>query len=164
MANLFEPEFDESQDQPGFRHRRAKLGEQAGSERLGASVYELPPGEAAFPMHYHLGNEELLIALAGRPTLRTPDGERELEEGEAVAFPVGERGAHQIVNRGEEPARVLIVSEMIAPEIVVRPESGKLSAFGRPPGSRGEGMHGVFFERDSVPFWEGEEPPPRPDE
>ena len=62
MANLFEPEFDEVE-----RAARAsaggapQLGRQAGAERLGASLYEMPPGEAAFPYHYHLGNEEMLI-------------------------------------------------------------------------------------------------------
>ena len=53
---------------------------------LGASVYELPPdGYAVY--HFHHGSEELLIVLRGRPTLRTPDGERQLDEGEAVYFP-----------------------------------------------------------------------------
>jgi uncharacterized cupin superfamily protein len=162
MANLFDPKFDADHDRPGFGYRRARLGRQAGSERLGASLYELAPGQAQWPMHYHLANEELLIVLSGRPSLRTPDGERELAEGEVVALPVGERGAHQIVNRSEEPVRVLIVSEMMGPEIVVRPESGKLSAFGGAPGARDEGMHEVFFSRDAVEFWEGEPPPPKP--
>ena len=61
MANLFEPEFDAEQDRPGFSWRRARLGRQAGGERLGASLFELPPGQAAFPLHFHLANEELLI-------------------------------------------------------------------------------------------------------
>lgn len=164
MANLFDPDFDQEQKQDGFRNKRAKLGAQAGSERLGASLFELEPGQAAFPLHYHLGNEEMLIVVRGRPTLRTGDGERELAEGELLAFPTGERGAHQVINRSSEPVRILIVSEMLSPDIVVRPESGKISAFGRPPGGDGEGMHGVYFERDSVPFWDGEEPPPPADD
>jgi uncharacterized cupin superfamily protein len=160
MANLFEPEFDAESDRPGFTYRRARLGRQAGSERLGASLFELAPGQAQFPLHYHLGNEELLIVVTGTPTLRTADGERELREGQVVALPVGERGVHQIVNRTQRPVRILLVSEMVGPDIVVRPESGKLSAFGRAPGSADEGMHEVFFLRDAVEFWEGEEPPP----
>jgi uncharacterized cupin superfamily protein len=160
MANLFDPEFDAESDRPGFTYRRARLGRQAGSERLGASLFELQPGQAQFPLHYHLGNEEMLIVVTGSPTLRTADGERELREGEVVALPVGERGVHQIVNRTQRPVRILLVSEMIGPDIVVRPESGKLSAFGRAPGSADEGMHEVFFLRDAVEFWEGEEPPP----
>ena len=159
-VNLFEPTFEESTEQVGFTRRRALLGRQAGARDLGASLFELDPGSAQFPLHYHLGNEELLIVISGRPSLRTLDGDRELEEGEVVAFPRGEAGAHQVVNRSPEPVRILIVSEMNSPEVVVRPESGKLSAFGRPPGGRGEGMHDVFFRRDAVDFWEGEEPPP----
>jgi uncharacterized cupin superfamily protein len=111
-------------------------------------------------MHYHLGNEEMLLVISGTPSLRVLDGERELRTGEVVSFPRGEVGAHQIVNRGEKEARILLISEMNAPEVVVRPESGKLSALGRPPGGRGEGMHRVFHQSDEVSFWEGEDPPP----
>lgn len=160
MANLFEPEFEESSERPGFSWQRAALGRQAGAERLGASLFALPPGQAAFPLHYHLGNEEMLIVIAGTPSLRTLDDERELAVGEVLSFPRGEVGAHQIVNRGEQEARILLISEMNAPEVVVRPESGKLSALGRPPGGRGEGMHKVFHQSDEVSFWEGEDPPP----
>jgi uncharacterized cupin superfamily protein len=159
-ANVFEPEFDADREGPVHTHRRARLGHQAGAERLGASLYELPPGEAAWPIHYHLANEEMLIVLSGRPSLRTVDAERELDEGEVVACPVGERGSNQVVNRSGEPVRVLIVSEMVAPDIVRRPESGKLSACERAPGSQDQGFRAEFFERDAVGFWEGEEPPP----
>jgi uncharacterized cupin superfamily protein len=160
MANLFDPNFESSSEQPGFSRQRAALGRQAGAERLGASLFALAPGQAAFPLHYHLGNEEMLIVIAGSPSLRTLDGERELVTGEVVSFPRGETGAHQIVNRSDREARILLISEMNAPEVVVRPESGKLSALGRPPGSRGEGMHKVFHQSDEVSFWEGEDPPP----
>ena len=160
MASLFEPEFDESSERQGFSWRRAPLARQAGAERLGASLFALPPGEALFPLHFHLGNEELLIVLDGAPSLRTLGGERVLEAGEVVSFPRGEDGAHQVVNRSDSEARILVISEMNSPEVVVRPESGKIDAMGRPPGGRGEGIRHVFFERDETPFWEGENPPP----
>jgi uncharacterized cupin superfamily protein len=163
VANVFEPEFGDRHDRPGFGYRRARLGRELEAERLGASLYEIEPGQAIWPLHYHLANEELVIVLAGRPSLRTPDGERELADGEVVAFPRGESGAHQIVNRSDEPTRVLIVSEMNAPDIVVRPESGKVSAFGCAPGEAGAGLHDVYFRRDAADFWESEEsPPPSP--
>ena len=159
-ANVFDPSFDGDSDGPVYSFRRARLGRQAGAERLGASLYELPPGEAPWPIHYHLANEEMMVVLRGRPSLRTLDAERQLAEGEVVACPVGEDGASQVVNRSGEAVRVLIVSEMVAPEIVRRPESGKLSAMEDAPGSREEGYQGAFFERDAVGFWDGEEPPP----
>jgi len=163
MANLFEPEFDQSSEQPGFSWRRAKLAHQSGGEKLGASLFALPPGEAIYPLHYHLGNEELLLVIEGSPSLRTADGERVLERGEVVAFRRGEEGAHQVVNRSEADARILVISEMNAPEVVIRPESGKVSALGTPPGYRGEDVvHKVFHERDEAPFWEGEDPPEAP--
>src|SRR3954462_14623490 len=134
MANLFDPEWDGGQERAGFTYRRAKLGSQAGAERLGASLYELPPGEAAFPYHFHSGNEELLVIVSGRPSLRTEDGWRELSEGEVVSFARGQKGAHQVCNRSDEAARMLVVSEMNAPEVVAQPDSGKLLAATRPPG------------------------------
>jgi uncharacterized cupin superfamily protein len=160
MTNLYEPEFDESSERTGFEWRRATLARQAGGERLGASLFAMAPGEALFPLHYHLANEELLFVIDGAPSLRTPDGERVLERGEVLSFPRGAEGAHQIVNRSGDEARVLIVSEMNAPEIVVRPESGKVDAMGRPPGRRSEAIRKVFYERDEVELWDGEEPPP----
>ncbi len=163
MANIFEPEFDSGMDREGFEIKRAQMGPPAGAERLGASMFELAPGSAAFPMHFHLGNEEMLIVLSGCPVLRTLEGERELAAGEVVGFPVGEAGAHQVVNRSTDPVRILLISEMNAPDVVIRPESQKLSAFGRPPGSSAEGIHDVYFRRDSVDMWDGELPPPPAD-
>ena len=65
---------------------------------LGATVYELPP-DGYVVYHFHHGSEELLIVLRGRPTLRTPDGERQLDEGDVVYFPTGPEGAHGLTNR-----------------------------------------------------------------
>ena len=90
LTNVFEPEWDAERDAPPFRWRRARLGKQAGARDLGASLFEVPPGAATFPLHAHFANEELLVVLSGRPTLTTRAGERELAPGEVVAFPAGE--------------------------------------------------------------------------
>jgi len=65
-----------------------------GGELLGASLYELPSGQATFPFHWHWATEELLIVVASQVTLRTPDGERELNAGDVVPFPRGLAGGH----------------------------------------------------------------------
>ena len=49
---------------------------------------------------------------------------------------------------------------MRAPDVVVRPESGKLMAFGDPPGRQEDGIFDVYFRRDAGKFWDGEPPPP----
>jgi uncharacterized cupin superfamily protein len=159
LANAFEPDFDTEEDDPGFSYRRARLGRQAGARRLGASLYEIPPGQATFPYHAHSANEEMLIVLGGRPSLRTPEGWRELDEGEVVAFPVGPDGAHQVMNRTGEPARLLVISEMNAPEVSFYPDSDKILAGTRPPGGKGEGLFDSFRLSDAVDYFEGESPP-----
>ena len=107
VPNALEPQWDAEQDRGPFRWRRARVGKQAGAHELGASVFELEPGGATFPLHAHHANEEMLVVLAGRPTLRTLHGERALEEGEVVCFLAGREGAHRVENRSDAPARIL---------------------------------------------------------
>jgi uncharacterized cupin superfamily protein len=159
MPNALRPDFDEHSDREGFSIRGESVGLKAGGERLGASVYELPPGQSNCPYHYHLANEEMLVVLRGTPDLRTPDGWRRLEEGEVVAFPVGERGAHQVMNRTGGNVRVLIVSEMRYPEVPVYPDSGKVGVREHAPGSGRDGMRFNFHPDDHRDYWDGESAP-----
>jgi uncharacterized cupin superfamily protein len=155
VANVFEPSFDEGE--PGGP-RRSRLGWQAGTERLGISLYELPAGERRGAYHYQHANEEMLVVLSGSPHLRTPDGLRQLGVGEVVAFARGERGAHKLENRTNEPAHYLMLSEMNAPDVMVYPDSGKVGVISRPPGSRGDEAELAAWFRisDQVDYWEGE--------
>ncbi len=133
MANVFEPEWTDRND-AGLAARTARVGAEAGAERLGATVYEIAPGEAGSPFHAHHGNEELIVVLAGNPTLRTAGRERALAVGEVVACPVGRRGAHQMRNDTDEPVRVLVVSTMVYPDVVEMLDSDKILAQSAPPG------------------------------
>jgi len=151
-ANLFDDELEEGFDREGFRHRGAAIGEQAGTSRIGASLYEVEPGQATCPYHWHAGNEEMLLVLSGTLAVRTPEGEREVDAGEVIAFPRGERGGHQLIARGDQPARFLMVSELNRPDIVVYPDSGKV-------GVRAEGLRFNFRTADAVDYFDGEEPP-----
>jgi uncharacterized cupin superfamily protein len=95
-------------DDEGVRGER--LLERAPEDRLRSAVWELDPGKASGRYHVHHATEELLVVLRGRPTLRTPDGERQLEEGDVVHFPTGPAGAHQVVNRTESVVRFLMAA------------------------------------------------------
>lgn len=156
MANLNDPRFTE-RDRDGFRSLRWHVGDEAGSQRLGASLWQVPPGEAAYPYHRHYIDEELIVVLAGRPSLRAPDGWRELAEGEVVAFRIGEEGAHQLVNRTEEPVRFLSISTAGTSDICVYPDSNKLGVYG----VTNEELRELYRRSDAVDYWEGEEPPER---
>src|ERR671931_1814551 len=123
MSNLNDPLEPPPDGIPAVR-----LAERAGSEYLGASLYELQPGQEMV-FHYHLQREELLIVLAGRVDLRTAKGWEEIGEGEVVAFPRGERGAHGYRNNSDSPARVLMISEMDGPNISVYPDTNQIGMF-----------------------------------
>ncbi len=159
MPNINDPVFDEPREQPGFQCLRARLSRQAGSERLGLSLWEIPPGEAAYPYHYHLTEEELVLVLEGRPSLRTPAGWCQLEQGEVLAFPRGESGAHQFDNRTQETVRFLSVSTSGEPDIVLYPDSGKLGACERL--ADGGGLRTMFRLAEIVDYYDGEQPPRR---
>jgi uncharacterized cupin superfamily protein len=157
VPNINEPEFDEPREHDGFRALRARLGRQAGSERLGLSLWEIAPGEAAYPYHFHFTEEELVIVLEGTPSLRTPDGWRELAEGEVIAFLRGEAGGHQLVNRSPARVRFLALSTSGEPDVVSYPDSGKLGAYERLPA--GGGLRAMFRIEDAVDYYDGERPP-----
>lgn len=160
MANVYDPVFDDDRDAPGFAARRARIGRQAGARRLGASLWELPPGQAAYPYHLHLTEEELLVILTGTPALRGADGWRRLAAGETVVFPPGVDGGHQIVNDTDAPVRFLAISTNGEPDIVLYPDEGKVCAADRHPDGD---VHKWFWRtEDAVDYWDGIEPPSPP--
>ena len=112
-----------------------------------------PPGEKSFPYHYEWGNEEWLLVVSGRPTLRTPEGEHELEPGDVVCFAEGPDGAHQVQNGTDEPVRIVFLSTKRFPAVAVYPDSDKLGIW-----IAGEGKQdSLIVRRDSeVDYWEGE--------
>ena len=128
------------------------IGKRLGARLLGGTLYELPPDEKTWPYHYELGCEEWLIALSGRPTLRTPEGERELEPGDVAVFPEGPEGAHQVTNRSDEPCRVLILSSKSPLAVVHYPDSGKIGVW-----TQGDGYQAMLRNEPRLDYWEGED-------
>ena len=157
MPNIYRPSFEEGPRPRGFSSRRARIGYELGSELVGCSLWEIPPGEAAYPYHYHLADEELVIVVRGRPTLRMADGLRELEEGEVIRFALGDDGAHQIINRSQDTVTFLAVSSNGRTDVVVYPDSDKLGMGERLP--KGGGLRAFFQREDAVDYWHREQPP-----
>ncbi len=122
--------------------RVVRIAEGAGSEHLGANVYELQPGDEMV-FHYHVAREELLVVLAGSLDLRAATGWETLPEGEVVAFPRGARGAHGYRNAGTAPVRVLMISEMNGPNVSVYPDLDRIGVFDE--GVRARRQFGALF-------------------
>ena len=153
LENVFEPgEWDDYGPGPaGWCTKPRRLVRTPG-RRLTMSVYVLEPGERHLPYHFHHGAEELLLVLEGTPTLRTPEGERQLNEGDVVCFPRGKAGAHQVWNGSDSPIRVLMLSTLVVPDIVEFLDTGKV-------GARSAAGERIMFGRPGpeLDYWEGEE-------
>ncbi|HZP74201.1 MAG TPA: cupin domain-containing protein [Gaiellaceae bacterium] len=147
-VNLFDVDLQTDEDDaPGYAVKYLRVGPLIGAEQLGLSVYELAPGNSICPYHYENAEEEWLIVLVGRPTLRTPHGERELGPWDCAFFPTGEEGAHKVTNRTDETVRVCIWSNRLAVATSVYPDSDKVGAW--PPGK-------LFRLGDAVEYFTGE--------
>jgi uncharacterized cupin superfamily protein len=134
-VNLFTDDWDELDDWSGGGGKSRRLVERG--PQLGASVYELGPGNSTV-YHFHHGSEELLLVLRGRPTLRAPDGERVLSEGEVVHFPTGPDGAHGLRNDTEEPTRFVVAGIRVSPEVAEYPDLKQITAQARTGSQTGE--------------------------
>jgi uncharacterized cupin superfamily protein len=151
-VNLKAPEFTyDEEDPPGFRAGMFRFGPLLEAKQMGASVYELPPGEALCPYHYEYAEEEWLIALEGRPSVRHPGGTEQLEPWDAVLFETGPAGAHQVRNDTGETVRVLMFSTVEHPAATVYPDSDKIAVW------TGNKDDDVIVRRSSgVDYFDGE--------
>jgi uncharacterized cupin superfamily protein len=109
-----------------FGSRYRPLTDRGGGSRIGVAVEELPPGRQSCPAHYHLLEEEHLLVLEGRATLRLGERTYEIKAGDYVCFPAGQKAAHALINDGTAPCRFLIIGERNPNDVIVYPDSGKV--------------------------------------
>jgi uncharacterized cupin superfamily protein len=119
-----------------------------GGRKIGVSYEELPPGKQSVPFHYHMLEEEHIVALEGEATLRLGAERFRIKAGDYVGFPAGRRLGHCLINDSEAPFRFLMIGDREPNEVCVYPDSGKVivSALGR----------AVFREGEPLDYWEGE--------
>jgi uncharacterized cupin superfamily protein len=141
----------ETGDPAGFRSGMLRTGPGLGAQRTGASAYRLPPGEAICPYHYEYGEEEWLLVLSGRPSLRHPGGTDVLEPLDLVYFAEGPEGAHLVRNETDSDVHVIMFSTRSHPAMAVYPDSGKIGVW------TGNKDDDVLARRPvNVDYWDGE--------
>jgi uncharacterized cupin superfamily protein len=151
-VSIAAPDFRYDDDDPeGFRSGLFRPGKELGAKLTGASVYDIPPGQALCPYHYEFGEEEWALVLQGTATLRTPEGSESFGPMELAFFPTGPDGAHLIRNDTDQALRVLMFSNVIHPTATAYPDSDKVGVW---TGFEGED---VMVERSkNVPYFHGE--------
>ena len=152
--NVFDaPAEYDSSDPEGYRAGGHRFGPKIGAARMGATVYELPPGQALCPYHYE-SEEEWLLVLQGELTLRHPEGEDVLGPGDITAFPVGPAGAHKTTNNGTETVRMVMFATVDPIGYAAYPDSNKIAFWSD---SSDPADHRIRVRRgENVDYYDGE--------
>jgi uncharacterized cupin superfamily protein/glyoxylase-like metal-dependent hydrolase (beta-lactamase superfamily II) len=124
----------------------AEVGLLIGARRLGYWVVRVQPGRRFCPLHTHDREEELFYVLEGRPTVRTSRGNVQLRPGDFIAFPVGERGAHQLLNETDGECALIMLGGNDDDEVCYYPDSQKFAI----------GRHKRIVRGAPVDYFEGE--------
>lgn len=116
--------------------------------KIGVSYEELPPGKQSVPFHYHMLEEEHIVALEGEATLRLGEERHRIKAGDYVGFPAGQRAGHCLVNESDAPFRFLMIGSREPNEVCVYPDSRKVLVFalGRT----------LFRDGERFDYWDGE--------
>jgi uncharacterized cupin superfamily protein len=117
-------------------------------KNLNFDVRLLNPGQFSAPYHFHRYAEELFMITSGSMTLRTPDGQEIVQNGDLIFFEMGETGAHQFFNHGTEPCIYLDIRTFIGYDICEYPDSGKILIA---PSNE------IFNKESRLGYFEGEE-------
>lgn len=153
-----EPLARESGKRMAFRF--FPLGSPAGARQLGASLYEIAPGQVPFPCHFHCANEEAMFVLEGRGHVRIGEAKVAVGPGDWISFPVGPDHAHQVENTGDVPLRFLALSTTHTVDVCGYPDSKKILAVGAPHGAKYEDprwVRKIFEEGSAVDYFKGEQ-------
>lgn len=134
----------------GYEYYRRKFIPRGTTEHTMVDIYEIPPGKAAYPYHYHLKNEETFYILSGEGLLRTPDGETKVSAGDFLFFPASPQGAHKLTNSSATENLVYIDFDVIHDlDVAVYPDSRKIGVWGKD-------VNKVYPMEADVGYYEGE--------
>jgi uncharacterized cupin superfamily protein len=96
-----------------------------GITQFGAYLDTLAPGAWSSHRHWHSAEDEFLYLLSGTATLRDDNGMTDLFPGDTVCWPHGQPNGHHLTNRGDVPARWLIVGARAQGDICTYPDDGR---------------------------------------
>ena len=91
-----------------------RLAPASGLTDFGVSHVTLKPGAWSSQRHWHEGEDELVVMLAGEAVLVDDAGEHALRPGDIAAFPGGDSNGHVLQNRSEAPCTFVAIGRPAA--------------------------------------------------
>ncbi|MCL1986443.1 MAG: cupin domain-containing protein [Firmicutes bacterium] len=134
----------------GYEYYRRRFTPLGFAEQCEVSIYEIPPGNAMCPYHYHVMNEETFYIISGKGLLKTPTGEKEVLPGDILFFPANENGAHKLTNISDTEMLVYLdFGTRNEIEVAFYPNSGKIGVWGK-------NINKIYKENQNVDYYNGE--------
>ncbi len=87
-----------------------RLAPAAGLTLMGATHVTLAPGGYSSQRHWHRGQDEIVVMIAGEAVLIDDHGETPVGPGDVLTFPAGEANGHHLHNRSGEPCIFVAIS------------------------------------------------------
>jgi uncharacterized cupin superfamily protein len=131
-------------DAPCADRRRQGLARPFGLTKFGVNLLVLEPGVWSSQRHWHSREDEFVWVLEGEVTLVTDAGEEILHAGDCAAFRAGDPDGHHLINRSDQPARLLEVGNADPDDVCTYSDIDMVTA--------GDG----YAHKDGVPY------PPKP--
>jgi uncharacterized cupin superfamily protein len=126
----------------------AAVGE---SYHVGMLIEAPAPGRRLAPMHYHMLEEEHALILEGQVKLFLGDEQYQMNAGDYVCFPAGQRLGHSFMNSGTGPCSYLMIGERNPNDVWVYPDSNKIEVNALRTKS-------AIFDMSAVrKYWDGEQ-------
>ncbi len=103
-----------------------EIGLLIGARKLGYQITTLPPGKRLCPFHAEDMEEEMFVVWEGEAVIRTLRGEYVCRKGDVIAFPTGDIGTHEIINKSDKPCRVFMLGMEDPKSVAYYPDSKKV--------------------------------------
>jgi uncharacterized cupin superfamily protein len=97
-------------DQPVQGRWYRRLAPASGLTEFGASHVVLKPGAWSSQRHWHNGEDELLVMLAGEAVLIEDAGRTVLRPGDICAWPANAENGHHLINETEQDCAFIAIS------------------------------------------------------
>jgi len=151
ITNIRDIESEHVCEHASYEYVKYEVTERGKGNHGQVTLYEIFPGKANYPYHYHASNEEVFYILDGQGVVDTPQGRRSISAGDFIICPSGEKGAHKITNSSQTEKLVYIDFDTVhSPEVVYYPDSNKVGIYV-------EGIEPEIFKNEiSVDYYEGE--------
>jgi uncharacterized cupin superfamily protein len=85
------------------------LGNPLGLTQFGVNITTLEPGAWSSQRHWHLNEDELVLALDGEMVIVDENGRHPFAVGQVMGWKANTPNAHHIINESDKPAKFLIV-------------------------------------------------------